>query len=109
MAHSLTKIGGHLECAIQTELVVELELALIQRKQSRQFRHHSKPKRFGVNVHLRQLLLKTVKVIERSRDVTPISLQKEGNTDDVSNLRPISLLPLAGKLLEKIVHGQIIK
>ena len=28
-------IGRHLECAIQTELVVELELALIERKQCR--------------------------------------------------------------------------
>ena len=27
MAHSLTTIGRHLECAIQTELIVELELA----------------------------------------------------------------------------------
>ena len=27
--------NGHLECAIQTELVVELELALIERKQYR--------------------------------------------------------------------------
>ena len=26
----------------------------------------------------------------------------------MNNLRPISLLPLPGKLLEKIVHGQII-
>ena len=34
-------IGGHLECAIQTELVVELELALIERKQYRRFRHNS--------------------------------------------------------------------
>ena len=29
MAHSLTTIDRHLECAIQTKLVVELELALI--------------------------------------------------------------------------------
>ena len=28
-------IGCHLECVIQTELIVELELALIERKQSR--------------------------------------------------------------------------
>ena len=40
MAHSLT-IGVHLECAIQAEMVVELELALIERKQSRRFRHKS--------------------------------------------------------------------
>ena len=32
MAQFLT-IGRHLECAIQTETVVELELALIKRKQ----------------------------------------------------------------------------
>ena len=34
-------IGRHLECAIQTELVVELELALIEIKQYRRFRHNS--------------------------------------------------------------------
>ena len=33
--------------------------------------HHSSPNSFGANVHLRQFFLKTVKVIERSRDVTP--------------------------------------
>ena len=41
MAHSLTTIGVHLECAIQAEMVVELELALIERKQSRRIRHKS--------------------------------------------------------------------
>ena len=41
MAHSLTTIGLHLECAIQAEMVVELELALIERKQARRFRHKS--------------------------------------------------------------------
>ena len=35
--------------------------------------HHSRPNNFGGNVHLRQFFLKTVKVIERSRDVTPRS------------------------------------
>ena len=39
MAHSLITIGVHLECAIQAEMVVGLELALIERKQSRRFRH----------------------------------------------------------------------
>ena len=38
MAHSLTTTGLYLECAIQAEMVVELELALIERKQSRRFR-----------------------------------------------------------------------
>ena len=36
--------------------------------------------------------------------VTP--LDKGGLRKDVSNLRPVSLLPLPGKLLEKIVHQQ---
>ena len=43
MAQFFSTIGRHLECAIQTELVVELELALIERKQisliSAQFYH----------------------------------------------------------------------
>ena len=77
MAHSLTTIGLHLECAIQAEMVVEL--ALIERKQSRKCAkvkgrvqlkiektrgktlsydfpklHHSNTNRFRTNVHLRQ-------------------------------------------------------
>ena len=35
VAQFFSTIGRHLECAIQTELVVELELALIERKQCR--------------------------------------------------------------------------
>ena len=35
MAQVFTIIGRHLECATQTELIVELELALIERKQYR--------------------------------------------------------------------------
>ena len=41
MAQFLTTIVRHLECAIRIELVVELELALIEMKQYRQFRHNS--------------------------------------------------------------------
>ena len=37
--------------------------------------------------------------------VTP--LQKAGNKKEVSNLRPVSLLPLPSKLIEKIVHDRI--
>ena len=39
--------------------------------------------------------------------VTPIP--NEGDSTDVNNLRPISLLPLPGKLLEKAMHSQITK
>ena len=37
--------------------------------------------------------------------VTP--LPKAGNSKDVSNLRPVSILPLPSKLIEKIVHNRI--
>ena len=39
--HSLTTIGRHLECAIQTELVVEPDIPLIGRKQSCRFQYNS--------------------------------------------------------------------
>ena len=41
MTHSLATIGVQLECAIQAEMVVGLELGLIETKQSRRFRHKS--------------------------------------------------------------------
>ena len=37
--------------------------------------------------------------------VTP--LKKAGNSNDVSNLRPVSLLPITSKLIEKIVHNRV--
>ena len=36
-----------------------------------------------------------------------VPLYKGGDRENVSNYRPVSLLPLPGKLLEKIVHNQI--
>ena len=36
-----------------------------------------------------------------------IPIPKNGDSSDVNNLRPISLLPLPGKILEKIVHQRI--
>ena len=40
---------------------------------------------------------------------TVIPLPKVNNPSGVSDYRPISLLPLPGKLLEKLLHGQLIK
>ena len=81
MAHSLTIIGVHLECAIQAEMVVELELVLIERKQSRKLRKGSKVCQGqrscrAVSVltsTYTQIFKKRVKVIERARDITPRS------------------------------------
>ena len=38
---------------------------------------------------------------------TIIPLYKGGDKSDVSNYRPVSLLPLPGKLIEKIVHAKV--
>ena len=40
---------------------------------------------------------------------TIVPLQKEGDRDNVTNLRPVSLLPLPGKILEKIVHDRVMQ
>ena len=39
---------------------------------------------------------------------TVVPLKKCGNSSDVNNLRPISLLPIQGKMLEKIVHKRLL-
>ena len=38
---------------------------------------------------------------------TIIPLQKDGDKTDVANLRPITLLPIIGKMLEKIVNNRL--
>ena len=35
------------------------------------------------------------------------ALFKSGNRNDTNNYRPITLLPIISKILEKAVHGQI--
>ena len=41
------------------------------------------------------------------KQATVIPLYKGGNKTDVSNYRPVSLLPLPGKLLERIAHAKL--
>ena len=48
--------------------------------------------------------LNTGKIPKSWKHALIIPLQKEVSTRDVNNLRPISLLPLPGKILEKIVQ-----
>ena len=43
------------------------------------------------------------------KSATVIPLKKEGNSPDVNNLRPISLLPVQIKMMEKIVHNRLIE
>ena len=42
------------------------------------------------------------------KSATVIPLQKAGDKSDVNNLRPVSLLPLPGKILEKLVHKKLL-
>ena len=49
-------------------------------------------------------------IVPRSwKSAIVIPLKKEGNSPDVNNLRPISLLPIQIKLLEKIVHTRLLE
>ena len=41
------------------------------------------------------------------KHATVIPLHKGGNNKDVNNDRPVSLLPIQGKLIEKIYHGRL--
>ena len=52
--------------------------------------------------------LSSGKVPDTWKSATVIPLKKEGNSTDVNNLCPISLLPIQGKMLEKIVHKRLI-
>ena len=47
------------------------------------------------------------KVPDSWKHATVIPLHKGGNSNDVKNFRPVSLLPIQGKLIEKIVHSRI--
>ena len=58
-------------------------------------------------VYLFNLSLSTSIFQSKWKSATVIPLFKGGNKLDVSNYRPISLLPLPGKLLEKIVHKRL--
>ena len=41
------------------------------------------------------------------KKATVVPLQKSGDKTNVNNLRPVSLLPLPGKLLEKLFHNKV--
>ena len=57
--------------------------------------------------HIFNLSLRTgcVPKCWKKKRVTPVF--KKGDTDDVNNYRPISIIPIAMKIFEKIVHSQV--
>ena len=57
--------------------------------------------------HLFNLCLQLGIFPESWKTATVIPLKKDGDKSDVGNLRPISLLPLPGKLLERVIHTNL--
>ena len=51
--------------------------------------------------------LKTNSFPNEWKKATVVPLQKSGEKSDVNNLRPISHLPLPGKLLERLFHKKV--
>ena len=44
---------------------------------------------------------------QKWKEATVVPIPKPGDRTQISNYRPISLLPLPGKILEKIIHSQL--
>ena len=66
--------------------------------------HISMPLRHIINLSLESGTVPSSWKIEK---VAPI--HKKGNTTDQANYRPISVLPVLSKILEKAVHVQMMK
>ena len=52
--------------------------------------------------------LKTSKFPDKWKVATIVPIFKGGNKEEVSNYRPVSLLPVTGKIFEKILHYQLV-
>ena len=59
--------------------------------------------------HLINLIFTTATFPTAWKNAKVIPLFKGGDNSDVSNYRPISLLPLPGKIVEAIIHSKIIE
>ena len=53
------------------------------------------------------LSFETSKFPGKWKEVTLIPLFNRGNTSDVSNYRPVSLLPIPGKIIKRVVHAKV--
>ena len=51
--------------------------------------------------------LDTGKVPTQWKEATVVPIPKQGDLTSVSNYRPISFLPVPGKVLEKLIHTQL--
>ena len=58
--------------------------------------------------HIFKQSILTGKFPDKWKIGTIVPIFKGGNKEDVSNYRPVSLLPITGKIFEKILHYQII-
>ena len=67
---------------------------------------------FGILVpeitHMYNLSIKSTKFPKAWEKALVVPIPKQGNLTKVQNFRPISLLPLPGKILEKLVHKQLV-
>ena len=58
--------------------------------------------------HLINLVIATSVYPSAWKKATVKPLPKGGDPSDVNNLRPISILPLPTKLMEKVIHKQLV-
>ena len=60
-------------------------------------------------VYLFNLSFATGRFPNKWKEATIIPLFKGGNKNDVGNYRPVSLLPIPGKIIERVVHANLSK
>ena len=58
--------------------------------------------------HIFKQSIKLGKFPDKWKVATIVPIFKGGNKEEVSNYRPVSLLPVTGKIFEKILHYQIV-
>ena len=58
-------------------------------------------------IHIFEMSIKHCIFPKTWKIATIVPLFKSGKKTDVSNYRPVSLLPIPGKILEKIIHGDV--
>lgn len=58
--------------------------------------------------HLYNCSITTSIFPDKWKTANVVLIHKGGNKNDVNNFRPISLLPIPGKMFEKLMHGRIL-